>query len=32
MITAKEMQSRGPKELSYTFHKDNLVLLEATNL
>ena len=32
IITAKEMQSRGPKELSYTFHKDNLVLLEATNL
>jgi len=32
MIVAKEMQNRGPKELSYTFYKDNLVLLEATNL
>ena len=32
IIAAKEMQSRGPKELSYTFHKDDLVLLEATNL
>jgi len=32
MIAAKEMQSGGPEELSYTFHKDNLVLLEATNL
>jgi len=32
MIAAKEMQSRGPEELSYTFHKDDLVLLEATNL
>jgi len=32
MIVAKEMQSGGPKELSYTFHKDDLVLLEATNL
>jgi len=32
MIAAKEMQSGGPKELSYTFHKDDLVLLEATNL
>jgi len=32
IIAAKEMRSRGPKELSYTFHKDNLVLLEATNL
>jgi len=32
MIAAKEMQSRGPNKLSYTFHKDDLVLLEATNL
>jgi len=32
MIAAKEMRSGGPKELSYMFHKDNLVLLEATNL
>jgi len=32
MIAAKEMRSRGPEELSYTFHKDDLVLLEATNL
>jgi len=32
MIAAKEMQSGGPEELSYTFHKDDLVLLEATNL
>jgi len=26
------MRSGGPPALSYTFHKDNLVLLEATNL
>ena len=26
IIAAKEMRSRGPHELSYTFHKDNLVL------
>ena len=32
IIAAKEMRSGGPQELSYTFHKDNLVLLEATNL
>jgi len=32
MIVAKEMRSGGPEELSYTFHKDDLVLLEATNL
>jgi len=32
MIAAKEMRSGGPNELSYTFHKDDLVLLEATNL
>jgi len=32
MIAAKEMRNGGPEELSYTFHKDNLVLLEATNL
>jgi len=32
MIAAKEMQSGGHQELSYTFHKDDLVLLEAMNL
>ena len=32
IIAAKEMQSGGPKELSYNFYKDNLVILEATNL
>jgi len=32
LITAKEMRSGGPDELSYMFHKDDLVLLEATNL
>ena len=32
IIAAKEMRSGGPQELSYTFHKDDLVLLEATNL
>ena len=32
IIAAKEMQSGGPQELSYTFHKDDLILLEATNL
>ena len=32
IIATKKMQSGGPQELSYTFHKDNLVLLEATNL
>jgi len=31
-ITAQEMRSGGPPTLSHTFHKDNLVLLEATNL
>ena len=32
IIAAKEMRSGGPQELSYTFYKDDLVLLEATNL
>ena len=32
IIAAKEMRNGGPEELSYTFHKDDLVLLEATNL
>jgi len=31
-ITAQEIRSRGPPALSHTFHKDDLVLLEATNL
>jgi len=31
-IAAQEMRSGGPPALSHTFHKDNLVLLEATNL
>jgi len=31
-IAAGEMRSRGPQTLSHTFHKDDLVLLEATNL
>jgi len=31
-IAAQEMRSGGPPTLSYTFHKDDLVLLEATNL
>jgi len=31
-IAAREMRSGGPPTLSHTFHKDNLVLLEATNL
>jgi len=31
-ITAQEIRSRGLPVLSHTFHKDNLVLLEATNL
>jgi len=29
---AQEMRSGGPPTLSHTFHKDDLVLLEATNL
>jgi len=32
IIAAKEMQNGGPNKLSYMFHKDDLVLLEATNL
>src|SRR5437879_6615225 len=31
-LAAKEMKSRGPKKPSHIFHKDDLVLLEATNL
>jgi len=31
-IAAQEMRNGGPPALSYTFHKDDLVLLEATNL
>jgi hypothetical protein len=31
-LAAKEMKSGGPKKLSYVFHKDDQVLLEATNL
>jgi len=31
-IAAWEMRSGGPPALSHTFHKDDLVLLEATNL
>jgi len=31
-IAAWEMRSGGPPTLSHTFHKDDLVLLEATNL
>jgi len=31
-IAAQEMRSRGAPTLSHAFHKDNLVLLEATNL
>jgi hypothetical protein len=31
-LATKEMKSEGPKKLSYIFHKDNQVLLEATNL
>ena len=31
-IAAQEMRSGGPPTLSHTFHKDDLVLLEATNL
>ena len=32
LLAAKEMQKGGPPALSHAFHKDNLVLLEATNL
>ena len=31
-IATQEMKNGGPPTLSHTFHKDNLVLLEATNL
>ena len=31
-LAAQEMRSRGPKKLSHIFHKDDQVLLEATNL
>ena len=31
-LAAKEMQSRGPQKPTHTFHKDDLVLLEAMNL
>jgi hypothetical protein len=31
-LAAKEMKSGGPKKPSHIFHKDDLVLLEATNL
>ena len=31
-LAAKEMQSGGPQKPTHTFHKDDLVLLEATNL
>jgi len=31
-LAAREMKSRGPAKLSHTFHKNDLVLLEATNL
>ena len=31
-LAAWEMCSGGPKKLSHTFHKDDQVLLEATNL
>ena len=31
-LAAQEMHSRVPKKLSHTFHKDDQVLLEATNL
>jgi hypothetical protein len=31
-LATKEMKSRGSKKSSHIFHKDDLVLLEATNL
>jgi hypothetical protein len=31
-LAAKEIKSGGPKKPSHVFHKDNQVLLEATNL
>jgi len=31
-LTAQEMRSGGPAKLLHTFHKNDLVLLEATNL
>jgi len=32
LLVAQEMQKTGPTTKSHTFHKDDLVLLEATNL
>jgi len=32
LLVAQEMQKSGPTVESHTFHKDDLVLLEATNL
>jgi hypothetical protein len=31
-LAARDMRNGGPKKLSHTFHKDDQVLLEATNL
>ena len=31
-LAAQEIRSGGPKKLSHTFHKNDQVLLEATNL
>jgi hypothetical protein len=31
-LATKEIKSGGPKKPSHVFHKDNQVLLEATNL
>jgi hypothetical protein len=31
-LAAQEMRNGGPKKLSHMFHKDDQVLLEATNL
>jgi hypothetical protein len=31
-LATKEMKSGGPKKLSHVFHKDDQVLLEATNV
>ena len=32
LLAAQEMRKGGPPRESYTFHKDDQVLLEATNL
>jgi len=32
LLAAQEMRKKGPTVESHTFHKDNLVLLKATNL